>query len=223
MEVIPLKIAERLEKYPLFEGLSCLQAVKITWESGEQIPQTGEVGEVLKSGDTLLCDLTSKDLWLTVRVDVPSLTTILHLDIKVDCDATVSCLRLTLLRTALELLHLPTSPGTYSPEDLHLTQIPQSSHLLNVYSPVHSLSEGCTLEPQMHIRDCFDFISCYVSGHLLLRAEIQTWETNCDSPEIRTQPAIRKVHIEDLASRRSVKHPITLTKAEGRCVGCVIC
>ena len=219
-EVLPLKIAERLEKYPLFAGLSCLQAVNITWANGERIPSSGSVGKVLKSGDTLLCDLTSKDMWLTVRLEVPSLSAFLNCDIKVDCDASVSSLRLALYDVAVEVLSLQ---DCHSPEDMQLTQIPQFTHRLSASAPVEQGTGGRVLDPEWLIRDCFDFVSCYVTGYLPARAGIQTWLTHCNSAEIKSTPIIRKVCIEDMTVRPAIKRVLSIAKAESQCGGCEIC
>jgi len=220
--VLPLKIAERLEKYPLFEGLSCLQAVNLTWAAG-QIPAEGEVGKLLKSGDVLMCDVTSKDLWLAVRLEVPAAGAVLLCEIKMDREATVAAFRVCLYHCALEVLNLDDKTGLFSPQDMHLTQNTALTRRLSMYTPSQSQIGGQELEPEWKVGSCFDFVTCYVSGSLPSRAGIQVWEPRSRSgEEINKSPVIRKIRIEELTAKTAPQKLVQSTQVQSQCLGCCL-
>ena len=221
--MLPLKIAERLEKYPLFEGLSCLQAVNLTWTGG-LLPAGGEVGQLLKSGDVLMCEVTSKDLWLAVRLEVPTAGSVLHCEIKMDREATVDDFRLCLFDYALELLSLSTKSSQYHPHDMQLTQNTALTRRLSINTPSQTEVKGQTLEPACKVGQVFDFTACYVSGSLPSRAGIHTWEPRSHSgEEVHKMHPIRKVRVEELAALPAPPHPAKSAHAQTQCIGCFLC
>lgn len=220
--MLPLKIAECLEKYPLFERLSCLQAVNLTWAGG-RIPAAGEIGKVLKSGDVLMCEVTSKDLWLAVRLEVPTAGAVLYCEIKMEREATVAAFRLCLYRYALEALSLDDQAGLFSPDDMQLIQNTAVTRRLSTNTPSQTQIGGQTLEPDWKIGYCFDFLTCYVSGCLPSRASIQVWEPRSSSgEEINKSSVIRKVRIEELSTKPVPRQSLQSTQAQSQCAGCFL-
>ena len=181
------------------------------------------MGKLLKSGDVLMCEVTSRDLWLAIRLEVPSIGTVLHCEMKMDRETTVDSLRLCLFHYALELLKLSDSSSSYSPQDLQLTQNTALTRRLSITTPSQTQIGGQPLESDWKVGQCFDFITCYVSGLLTPRTGIQTWESrNRFSDEIKKTPVIRKVRIEELTAASKSLPPAKPTQAQSQCVGCFL-
>lgn len=170
-----------------------------------------------------MCEVTSKDLWLAIRLEVPSAGTVLHCEMKMDRETTVDSFRLCLFNYALELLNLSNNSSSFSPQDLQLTQNTVLTRRLSITTPAQTQIGGLPLESEWKLGQCFDFVTCYVSGLLTPRAGIQTWESfSRSSLEIKKTPVIRKVRIEELTAKSTSLPTAKPTQAQSQCVGCFL-
>lgn len=76
-----------MERFSLFEGLKGLRAVNLT-NGKAQLPkvggrQKGIVGDAIKTGDRLYCDLVSMDIWLDVIMQLLDVRIKLQFEVKV--------------------------------------------------------------------------------------------------------------------------------------------
>eukprot|EP00826_Nyctotherus_ovalis_P039610 TRINITY_DN3820_c0_g1_i2.p1 TRINITY_DN3820_c0_g1~~TRINITY_DN3820_c0_g1_i2.p1 ORF type:complete len:305 (-),score=97.12 TRINITY_DN3820_c0_g1_i2:1459-2298(-) len=62
------RIGEEMEKFPQYNKLAGLRAENLEKRAtSETLPSTGLVGDFIRSGEEILCDLLSEDLWLFVK------------------------------------------------------------------------------------------------------------------------------------------------------------
>ena len=88
MEFLRIKITEAMEKYPMFEGLTNLRAYNLLKEPNKlqladvRYIQRGEIGSQLKSGDNIVCELTSHDIWIEIKASCSDINMLISFEIK---------------------------------------------------------------------------------------------------------------------------------------------
>ena len=181
MEYLPIKIAECLEQYPVFEGLSSLTAFNIRRGDGSEVAkvtirQTGEVRREIRPGELLVCDVAAADLWLRVRLNCLSVGAALRFDIKVMRNATIREVKSAVFSYAIEMMRVQGKEVGCRPEDLQLAQ--------GSYGPDTPCSGSkesspvlMPLEDSSEVGKVFTFVSCFAFGTLI----------SSESPQIRTR------------------------------------
>ncbi|OMJ84190.1 hypothetical protein SteCoe_14742 [Stentor coeruleus] len=116
-------IGQVMEKYSIFSGLTSLQAEKLMDSNNIILPETGFIGDFVKSGDYLICQLISQDLWLDVKVQAENAAYILFFDIKVNKNSKIHFLKQVLLEFSNQLFAAKKVSHSFSIENSELKKL----------------------------------------------------------------------------------------------------
>ncbi|OMJ66186.1 hypothetical protein SteCoe_37059 [Stentor coeruleus] len=115
-------IGQVMEKYSIFSGLISLQADELM-NNNIILPETGLIGDYVKGGDHLICQLVSQDLWLDIKVQAENVAYIIFFDIKVNKISKVHFLKQALLEFSNQLFAAKKVSHSFSIENAELKKL----------------------------------------------------------------------------------------------------
>ena len=234
MEYLPIKVAECLEKYPLFEGLSSLTAYNIRPSDGRKLStviciQSGDVGRLIRPGELLICDVQATDLWLKVKISCLSVGLLLRFDIKVLQTATIRQVKNAIFTYALEIIRVQGKELCCEVEDLQLAKASCTPQQARNGAPPTLLP----LDDSAQVGDIFSFISCFITGTLiphenqLIHTTISPYRDSLSgnpSPDdlISKTLSVRRVKIEEIPATQVHKASRSPGHSDVRCQNCTV-
>ena len=166
MDYLKILIGEAMSKYPLFEGLTQLMARKLQNDKGNFVRDEKEIGQSLKSGEHLWCDLVAQDLWVDVQLEVPKQQLRLLFEVRINCNATNESLKMFAFKCALDVLRTHGVTTGFTDQGLHLYR-----HTPNAFVSLGQLRRDWNPLPSLDtIGDTFDFTARFVTGVLTFGA-----------------------------------------------------
>lgn len=237
MEYLPIKIAECLEQYPVFEGLSSLTAFNIRRQDGSEVAkvtsrQTGEVRREIRPGELLICDVAAADLWLRIRLNCISVAAALRFDIKVMRNATIREVKSAVFSYAVEMMRVQGKEVGCGLENLQLAQASYGPDT-PCSGSIESSPVLMPLEDSAEVGKFFTFVSCFIVGTLISSAspQIRTHlSPTHGSPSIWQKPedclsktlSVRNVKIEEIPINPSDSGNNSSMHGNMRCVSCTL-
>ncbi|OMJ95801.1 hypothetical protein SteCoe_693 [Stentor coeruleus] len=166
-------IGEVMEKYSTFSGLTSIQANNLTCNK-ISIPDIGYIGDFIKSGDHLTCDISSLDIWLDVKIEAEEPSLVIFLEIKIHKNQLIGALKKNLLEIANQIFHSRSSSTVYDENEAEIKKMQlvyvdnnlttESRSVLNQNSlrneAIFDLDENLTIEHE------FDYLDRYVYSKL---------------------------------------------------------
>ena len=193
----------------------------------------------MKSGDHLWCDLTSRDLWIDVHMNLINTKLTLFFEIRVCNHGEVGEFCKMLVEIANLYLANINSPLAYTVADLTMEKREFNQVLLHRKSArTSSFEETCTLfipQDAQKIEDCFSFLARSVRCHLYRRHDtdstvcpISDPETDMGELEHFGQYPIRNLrvenlHRESLAPDLQLEPEVAVATNSGKCCCGVWC
>lgn len=237
MEYLPIKIAECLEQYPVFEGLSGLTAFNIRRYDGSEVAkvrsrQTGDMSREIRPEELLMCDVAAADLWLRVKISCLSVGISLRFDIKVLKSATIQQVKSAVFAYIVEMMRMQGKEVACGLEDLQLAQASQAPD-----SPCSGTKEASPvlmpLEDAAEVGKCFNFVSCFAVGTLIcpenkqIRTRISQSHGSASvwqKPEdfLSKTLSVRNVKIEEMPLTPSSQHQNSSMHGNLRCMSCIL-
>lgn len=162
MDYLKILIGEAMSKYPLFEGLTQLMARKLQDDKGNFVRDEKEIGQSLKSGAHLWCDLVAQDLWVDVQLEVPKHQLRILFEVRISCSATNETLKMFAFKCALDVLRSHGVVTGFTEQGLHLYR-----HTPSAFVSLGQLRRDWNPLPSLDtIGDTFDFTARFVTGVL---------------------------------------------------------
>ncbi|CAG9335547.1 unnamed protein product [Blepharisma stoltei] len=116
------RIGEAMEKYSTFSGLTNLRAINLM-NNQVLLPNIGTIGDHVKTGEHLTCDIASNDIWLDVHVDCSLIQLIISFEIKVNFNITIETLQYSLTEIINKVLNTKNVPLEYEESDIELKKL----------------------------------------------------------------------------------------------------
>lgn len=232
-----------MEKYTIFSGLSNLQATTIL-NNKINLPESGLIGDYCTSGDQLVCELTSSDLWLQVRIHAEEIRIVIFAEIKVFIKKTIHVLKKAILDIANQVFKVKGLKNCYEDTDMDLKKI--KSLGMDVFGENFALTQGDSSNENLVlvsddeiIGECFSFLDQLVHVEIckkkeddLLVSMLSTQNLNIYESinHISATIPVRNLRIEPLVlnKKQSKKSPIAskphsrLSSYNCSCIKCVI-
>lgn len=162
-----------MEKYSTFSGLTSIQAINLICNK-QSIPELGSIGDYIKSGDHLTCDISSLDMWLDVKIEAEEVGLVIFLEIKIYKNQLISSLKKSLLDIGNQIFHSRSMTIVYEESEAELKKI-QLAYVENNLTTescsvldqsqistqiLHNIDENTTIENE------FDYLDRYVNLQL---------------------------------------------------------
>jgi len=139
-----------MERYSCFSGLTNLRAINLK-KSNALLPKKGRIGDHVKSGDHLNCELTSTDIWLQVHIECIEARLMIQFELKIARSILLEALAEILTQLANEVLIAKGSFIQYQDTEIVLkidSKEPESSLKVSDTFDYISRSLDCVLTKQ---------------------------------------------------------------------------
>lgn len=108
IDYLCIKIAEQMENFEEYANLEGLKAINLTRKNEKgvsRIPSTGDMKDHIRDGETLYCDLTTREYWIKTILKLTStfFKLTVSLDLKFLVDKSLKTLKLHLIKLAINL------------------------------------------------------------------------------------------------------------------------
>lgn len=212
-----------MEKYSTFSGLTSIQANNLTCNK-ISIPDIGCIGDFIKSGDHLTCDISSLDIWLDVKIEAEELSLVIFLEIKIHKNQLISALKKNLLEIANQIFHSRSLITIYDDNEAEIKKIQliyvdnnlttESRSVLDQNSlrneAMYDLDESLTIEHE------FDYLDRYVYSKLTKKRQEESKLSFMSTPSctlsesilnISTSAPVRNLRVEPQVRKSKQSSP----------------
>ncbi|CAG9311803.1 unnamed protein product [Blepharisma stoltei] len=173
LSYLRFRIGEAMERYSTFAGLTNLQAVNLEIDDSP-LPRIGLVGDYLKDGDQLTCDISSLDIWLNVQIDCKEANLLIKFDIKVPLVTTFSGVQVSILEIANKILSLRNIPLKYDQSEIkiHKSRNVCSSLIINETMSKDHVLDNEEIFGNLKVKDSVDYLHRHIICSLRKNLEV---------------------------------------------------
>mmetsp|Transcript_19420 Transcript_19420/g.19414 ORF Transcript_19420/g.19414 Transcript_19420/m.19414 type:complete len:237 (-) Transcript_19420:2-712(-) len=159
-----------MEKYSTFSGLTNLRAINLT-NNQAPLPKIGTIGDYIKTGDHLTCDIASNDIWIDVQVDCSLIQLVISFEIKVSFTIPIETLQYSLAEIVNKVLNTRSVPFQYEESDIQLKKVlleqqqsegSQDYNKKNAAGPSINRKLAVDLRKGTQVGDELDYLNRYV-------------------------------------------------------------